>query len=122
MAGLQRDAPPHGRKPTIGARLRKRAVTLTTSQQPANATHWSTRTMAADSRHQRGQRAAYLARAWAEAASRGNYKVIDDPECAERVEDIVGLYLDPPEYALALCADEKEPKFKLWIVLSPACL
>lgn len=47
VAGLQKDAPRPGRKPTIGARLTKRVVTMTTRQQPSNATHWSTRTMAA---------------------------------------------------------------------------
>ena len=47
VAGLLQDAPRPGRKPTISARLRQRVVTLTTRQQPSNATHWSTRTMAA---------------------------------------------------------------------------
>src|ERR1039458_9089245 len=47
VPGLQKDAHRPGRKPTIGARLTKRVVTMTTRQQPANATHWSTRTMAA---------------------------------------------------------------------------
>jgi transposase len=47
VPGLQKDAPRPGRKPTIGARLTKRVVTMTTREQPANATHWSTRTMAA---------------------------------------------------------------------------
>ena len=47
VEGLQKDAPRPGRKPTIGMRLRKRVVTLTTRQQPANTTSWSTRTMAA---------------------------------------------------------------------------
>ena len=47
VAGLLQDAVRPGRKPTIPTRLRQRVVTLTTQQQPANATHWSTRTMAA---------------------------------------------------------------------------
>jgi hypothetical protein len=47
VPGLQKDAPRPGRKPTIGTRLTKRVVTMTTRQQPVNATHWSTRTMAA---------------------------------------------------------------------------
>src|ERR1700727_846476 len=41
VAGLQTDSPRPGRKPTIGTRLTKRVVTMTTRQQPANATHWS---------------------------------------------------------------------------------
>jgi len=47
VAGLEKDAPRPGRKPKIGTRLRQRVVTMTTRQQPTNATHWSTRTMAA---------------------------------------------------------------------------
>src|SRR5439155_313665 len=47
VVGLEKDAPRPGRKPTIGTRLTKRVVTMTTRQQPTNATHWSTRTMAA---------------------------------------------------------------------------
>jgi transposase len=47
VAGLEKDAPRPGRNPKIGTRLRQRVVTLTTRQQPTNATHWSTRTMAA---------------------------------------------------------------------------
>src|ERR1700685_3688494 len=46
VAGLQKDAPRPGRKPTIGTRLTKRVVTMTTRQTPTNATHWSTRAMA----------------------------------------------------------------------------
>jgi anti-sigma-K factor RskA len=47
VAGLQKDAPRPGRKPSISARLTQRVVTMTTRQQPRNATHWSTRTMPA---------------------------------------------------------------------------
>jgi hypothetical protein len=47
VAGLQKDAPRPGRTPTISAWLTQRVVTMTTRQQPRNATHWSTRTMAA---------------------------------------------------------------------------
>jgi hypothetical protein len=47
VAGLQKDAPRPGPTPTISARLTQRVVTMTTQQQPRNATHWSTRTMAA---------------------------------------------------------------------------
>jgi transposase len=47
VTGLEKDAPRPGRKPTIRARLTQRVVTMTTRQRPGNATHWSTRTMAA---------------------------------------------------------------------------
>src|SRR5260370_32002598 len=58
-------------------------------------------------RHQRGQRAPHLARPWIETASRGNLKISNDPAFAEKLEDIVGLYLNPPEHAPGLCVDEK---------------
>src|ERR1035438_1911577 len=74
VPGLQKDAPRPGRKPTIGARLTMRVVTMTTREQPANATHWSTRTMAAARRHQRSQRSAHLAGPRVETASRGSFQ------------------------------------------------
>jgi len=46
LAGLKKDAPRPGRTPKINARLIKRVVEMTTRQKPANATHWSTRTLA----------------------------------------------------------------------------
>jgi hypothetical protein len=61
MEKLTKDAPRPGRKPKIGTRRIQRVVTMTTRQQPSNATHWRTRTMAGDSRHQRSQRATDLA-------------------------------------------------------------
>ena len=107
VAGLQKDAHRPGRKPTIGARLTKRVVALTTRQQPTNATHWSTRTMAAAV----GISEASVRRIWRAQGLKPHrldtFKISHDPAFAEKLEDIVGLYLDPPEHALVLCADEK---------------
>ena len=107
VAGLQKDAPRPGRKPSIGARLRKRVVTLTTRQKPGNATHWSTRTMAAAV----GISEASVRRIWRAHGLKPHrvetFKISNDPQFAEKLEDIVGLYLNPPEHALVLCADEK---------------
>src|ERR1700735_4168151 len=106
-AGLQKDAPRPGRKPTIGTRLTKRVVTMTTRQQPANATHWSTRTMAAAV----GISEASVRRIWHAHGLKPHrvdaFKISNDPAFTEKLEDIVGLYLNPPEHALVLCADEK---------------
>src|ERR1039457_3218535 len=107
VAGLQKAAPRPGRTRTIGTRLTKRVVTLTTRQKPANATHWSTRTMAAavgisEASVQRISRAHGLTPHRGEA-----FKISNDPAFAEKLEAIVGLYLNPPEHALVLCADEK---------------
>ena len=61
----------------------------------------------ARSGHQRGQRAAHLARTRTQAAPVETFKVSNDPEFAGKLEAIVGLYLNPPEHALVLCVDEK---------------
>ena len=82
-------------------------VTMTTRQRPANATHWSTRTMAAAV----GISEASVRRIWRAHGLKPHrvetFKVSNDPAFAEKLEDIVGLYLNPPEHALVLCADEK---------------
>src|SRR5208337_2953003 len=107
VAGLEKDAPRPGRKPTIGTGLTKRVVTMTTRQQPTNATHWSTRTMAAAV----GISEASVRRIWRAHGLKPHrvetFKISNDPAFAEKLEDIVGLYLNPPEHALVLCADEK---------------
>lgn len=107
VAGLLQDAVRPGRKPTIPARLRQRVVTLTTRQQPSNATHWSTRTMAAAV----GISEASVRRIWRAHGLKPHrvetFKISNDPAFAEKLEDIVGLYLNPPEHALVLCVDEK---------------
>ena len=107
VAGLLQDAPRPGRKPTISARLRQRVVTMTTRQQPSNATHWSTRTMAAAV----GISEASVRRIWRAHGLKPHrvetFKISNDPAFAEKLEDIVRLYLNPPEHALVLCVDEK---------------
>src|SRR6266700_6833433 len=107
VAGLQKDAPRPGRKPTLGTRLTKRVVTMTTRQPPTNATHWSTRTMAAAV----GISEASVRRIWRAHGLKPHrletFKISNDPAFAEKLDDIVGLYLNPPEHALVLCVDEK---------------
>src|SRR2546426_560632 len=107
VAGLLQDAPRPGRKPTISARLTQRVVTMTTRQPPTNATHWSTRTMAAAV----GISEASVRRIWRAHGLKPHrvetFKISNDPAFAEKLEDIVGLYLNPPEHALVLCVDEK---------------
>src|SRR5947208_11833218 len=107
VVGLQKDAPRPGRKPTISTRLTKRVVTMTTRQQPTNATHWSTRTMAAAV----GISEASVRRIWHSHGLKPHrvetFKISNDPGFAEKLEDIVGLYLNPREHALVLCVDEK---------------
>jgi transposase len=107
MAGLERDAPRPGRTPKINAGLIGRVVNLTTREKPPNATHWSTRSMARTV----GISEASVRRIWHSHGLKPHrvetFKVSNDPEFAEKLRDIVGLYLNPPEHAMVLCVDEK---------------
>jgi transposase len=107
MAGLERDAPRPGRSPKITASFVRRVVKMTTRQKPPNATHWSTRSMA----RVVGISEASVRRIWRSHGLKPHrvesFKISNDPEFAEKLEDIVGLYLNPPEHALVLCVDEK---------------
>ncbi len=107
IAALQKDAPRPGRTRTITDRRVKKVVEMTLHQKPANASHWSTRTMAAAA----GISEASVRRIWRAHGLKPHqvrtFKLSRDPEFTEKLEDIVGLYLNPPEHALVLCADEK---------------
>ena len=107
IAALQKDAPRPGRTRTITDRRVKKVVEMTLHQKPANATHWSTRTMAAAA----GISEASVRRIWRAHGLKPHqvrtFKLSRDPQFTEKLEDIVGLYLNPPEHALVLCADEK---------------
>jgi transposase len=84
-----------------------RLVELTTPSKPVAATHWSTRTMAAHI----GVSAASVSRHWRAHGLKPHlvrgFKVSRDTQFVEKLEDIVGLYMSPPEHALVLCCDEK---------------
>ena len=107
VTGIERDETRPGRKPKISARKVKSIVALTTQQRPDNATHWSTRSMAAVA----GVSEASVRRIWQAHGLKphrvASFKVSNDKRFTEKLEDIVGLYLDPPEHALVLCCDEK---------------
>jgi len=104
LSGIEHDLP-RGAPPTKVdvARL----VELTTQSKPETATHWSTRKMAA----QLGVSAASVSRHWRANGLKPHivrgFKVSRDPKFVEKLEDIVGLYMSPPEHALVLCCDEK---------------
>ncbi len=107
IAALEKDAPRPGRTRTITARQMKKIVAMTLRQKPANATHWSTRTMARAA----GISEASVRRIWRAHGLKPHqvrtFKLSRDPHFTEKLEDIVGLYLNPPEHAVVLCADEK---------------
>ena len=103
LAGIERDLP-RGAPSTIDV---THLVELTTQSTPAAATHWSTRTMAAEL----GVSAASVSRHWRKNGLKPHlvrgFEVSRDPQFVDKLEDIVGLYLAPPEHALVLCCDEK---------------
>jgi transposase len=107
LRGLEKDAPRSGRKRQIGTRQIQRVVEMTTRQKPPHATHWSTRSMAAAA----GISEASVRRIWRSHGLKPHllqtFKVSRDPQFAEKLQDIVGLYLNPPEHALVLSLDEK---------------
>ena len=75
---------------------------------PKNATHWSTRSMAARARARRRPRSSRIWRAFGLQPHRQEtWKLSKDPLFVDKVRDVVGLYLDPPERAVVLCVDEK---------------
>lgn len=104
LAGIERDLP-------RGAPTKKvdlaHLVELTTQSAPEAATHWSTRTMAA----KLGVHGTTVLRHWRAAGLKPHlvhsFKISRDPQFIEKLEDIVGLYMSPPEHALVLCCDEK---------------
>ena len=107
LAGIAKDAPGRGRKPVLRDSLVRKIVETTTQQKPAHATHWSTRSLA----DALGTTQSMIHRVWRANNLKPHlvrtFKLSNDPHFVEKVVDVVGLYLNPPEHALVLCADEK---------------
>jgi len=104
ISGIERDAPRPGRSRTLNA---DEIVRKTTQEKPSNATHWSTRSMARAA----GVSEASVRRVWHANGLKPHrmetFKVSNDPQFVEKLEDVVGLYLNPPEHAIVLSVDEK---------------
>jgi transposase len=107
LAGIEKDAPRGGRPSTAKQKLAARIVKTTTTQTPPAATHWSTRTLAA----KLGTSPSMVQRVWKETNLQPHrvktFKLSRDAQFAEKLVDVVGLYLNPPEHAIVLCVDEK---------------
>ena len=104
LAGIERDLPRGA--PPVKVDV-PRLVELTTQSKPFAATQWSTRKMAVEL----GISAASVSRHWRANGLKPHlvrgFKVSRDPKFVEKLEDIVALYMSPPEHALVLCCDEK---------------
>jgi len=107
LAGLEKDAPRPGRIPRIPQTKVAAVLEATLHSTPENATHWSARSMA---RSQGISRMA-VQRIWKQYNLKPhlveNFKLSRDKHFLEKLHDIVGLYLNPPDKALVLCVDEK---------------
>lgn len=107
IAGLKRDKTRPSRVPPLPRETRLAVIAKTVQETPPNATHWS-RSMMAEAV---GISPSSVGRIWAEAGLKPHlshgFKVSNDPMFEEKVTDIVGLYLDPPDRAVVLCVDEK---------------
>jgi transposase len=101
------DEPRRGRPREIGDAEIERVVVKTLEEQPADATHWSTRSMAAAT----GMSQTAVSRIWRAFGLKPDqtesFRLSPDPQFIDKVRDIVGLYLNPPEAAVVMCVDEK---------------
>jgi transposase len=107
FAGIEKDAPRPGRKPKLPPETVRRVMETTLETTPPHATHWSVRTMA----KAQGISRMAVQRIWAAHDLKPHlvetFKLSTDPKFVEKLVDVVGLYLDPPDRALVLCVDEK---------------
>lgn len=107
IEGIRKDAPRGGRTPEVRDAHEAEIIRKTTQETPPNATHWSLRTMA----EAVGVSHSTVQRVWRDNGLKPHmtktFKVSNDPNFAEKLVDVVGLYLNPPEHALVLSVDEK---------------
>jgi transposase len=107
LEGLEKDKPRPGRPKTIPVDRVQAVLTITRLATPENATHWSVRTMAEVS----GVSPASVQRIWAANGMKPHlirsFKLSKDPKFEEKLVDVVGLYMSPPDKAIVLCVDEK---------------
>ena len=107
LPGLRKDAPRPGRIPRISTRKIKAVVDATLHSTPPHATHWSVRSMA----KAQGLSRMAIQRIWNQHNLNPHlvktFKLSRDKQFVEKLTDVVGLYLNPPDKSLVLCVDEK---------------
>ena len=105
--GLLRDKTRPSRVPPLAETVKLAVLAKTANETPPNATHWSRASMAKAI----GISPSSVERIWREAGLKPHlvdtFKVSNDPQFEEKVTDVVGLYMNPPDKALVLCVDEK---------------
>ena len=107
LGGIEKDLPRGGRPRSQREDIESMIIDKTTQPSPKNATHWSTRSLAAEL----GVSQSLVHRVWKANGLKPHltrtFKLSRDPLFEEKLIDVVGLYLNPPEKALVLSADEK---------------
>ena len=107
VPGIEKDAPRPGRRRRIDDAQRAMVVHKTLHETPEGQTHWSRSTMAAAT----GLSDSTVGRIWRDHGLKPHlvrtFKLSNDPKFVEKLEEIVGLYLSPPEHAIVLSCDEK---------------
>ena len=107
LAGIEKDLPRGGRPRDQRERLESKIIRKTTQETPEHATHWSTRSLA----EELGVSQSMIHRVWKANGLRPHlvktFKLSRDPHFEDKLIDVVGLYLNPPEKALVISADEK---------------
>src|SRR6266852_1154303 len=108
VPGLSFEKPRPGRKPALSPARIQQVVEATLQTTPPGATHWTVRTMA----KAQGPGHTTIHRIWRQHGLQPHrvetFKLSRDPRFVEKLRDVVGLYLDPPEHALVRSVDEKD--------------
>ncbi len=107
IAGILKDAPLAGRRRRIGEEVIQEIVRKTTQETPKGRTHWSTRSLA----KAMGLSPSTIGRAWRRHGLKPHlsrtFKLSRDPKFLEKLDDVIGLYVNPPEHAMVYSVDEK---------------
>jgi len=107
LVGLEKDAPRPGRIPKIPEKKIQAVVEATLHTTPSNATHWSTRSLA----KAQGLSEATIRRIWKQYNLKPHllktFKLRRDKHFVEKLHDVVGLYMNPPDKSVVFCVDEK---------------
>ena len=107
LVGIEKDAPRPGRRRRVDEQQRADVIRKTLKEKPDGQTHWSRATMSAAT----GLSQSTIGRIWREHGLKPHrvdtFKLSSDPRFVEKLNDIVGLYVNPPEHAIVLSCDEK---------------
>jgi transposase len=111
MAAIEKNFPRgltmNSSKDASYSKLRRQIIEVTTQKKPEGETHWSTRTLA----KKLGTNSMFVSRVWRDNGLKPHlvksFKVSNDPLFEEKLADVVGLYMNPPENAAVFCVDEK---------------